>query len=153
MNRLAKIALGSIAVALLGWLIWTGAAKHPDYLAYFNELAGREPEKVLVDSDLDWGQDIKRLSRRLHELGATEAAFPQFIVADLEKEHGFPKVNQTLDLHHPPQGYVAVGATFWKALRFGLTPDADSSIWPDEIRPSERIGRGMFLWHFSAGAQ
>ena len=35
----------SIAAVLLGWLIWTGAAKHPDYLAYFNELATRGPRE------------------------------------------------------------------------------------------------------------
>src|SRR5438876_1006530 len=68
-----------ISAALLGWLIWTGAAKHPDYLAYFNELAGREPEKVLVDSDLDWGQDFNRLARRLHVLGATEVHFSTLV--------------------------------------------------------------------------
>jgi hypothetical protein len=34
----------------------------PDYLAYFNPVAGREPERVLVDSNLDWGQDLYRLA-------------------------------------------------------------------------------------------
>ena len=35
----------------------------PDYLAFFNELAGgpgRGPE-YLVDSNIDWGQDVKKL--------------------------------------------------------------------------------------------
>ena len=38
------------------------AMAHPDYIAYFNELAGTHPERILVDSDLDWGQDMNRLS-------------------------------------------------------------------------------------------
>ncbi len=141
-------AAGVLAGVLLVWMAGSSLVSHPDYIAYFNEMAGSEPEKILVDSDLDWGQDIRRLSRRLQELHATEVTFPQFIVADLEKEHGFPKVNQTADFHHPPQGYFAAGATFWKAFRFGLPPDEDTNIWPDQIKPTERIGRGMFLWYF-----
>ncbi|HEV3200388.1 MAG TPA: glycosyl transferase [Bryobacteraceae bacterium] len=147
-----KKPVGFLVAVLLIWLAGSSLLSHPDYIAYFNELAGSEPEKILVDSDLDWGQDIKRLSRRLHELGAAEVTFPQFIVADLEKEHGFPKVNQTADFHHPPQGYFAAGATFWKALRFGLSPDEDANIWPDQVQPTERIGRGMFLWRFEGRA-
>src|SRR5205085_12510447 len=63
---------GVAAVALVGWLTVTGAMRHPDYLAYFNEFAADHPERILVDSDLDWGQDTIRLARRLKELGATE---------------------------------------------------------------------------------
>jgi 4-amino-4-deoxy-L-arabinose transferase-like glycosyltransferase len=41
------------------------ALAHPDYLAYFNQIArGRESE-FLLDSNLDWGQDLARLKRYL----------------------------------------------------------------------------------------
>jgi hypothetical protein len=33
--------------------------------AYFNPLAGREPGHALIDSDLDWGQDLGLLKRQL----------------------------------------------------------------------------------------
>src|SRR5688572_11220445 len=39
------------------------ATIHPDYIAYFNVLAGREPARIVTDSDLDWGQDLFRLAR------------------------------------------------------------------------------------------
>ncbi|HEX8153854.1 MAG TPA: hypothetical protein VF698_12045, partial [Thermoanaerobaculia bacterium] len=48
-------------VVLLGWYLIATALAHPDYLAYFNELAGRHPERIAVDSNLDWGQDLLRL--------------------------------------------------------------------------------------------
>ena len=41
------------------------AANFPDHLAYFNVLAGAEPEHLLVDSDLDWGQDVNRVASEL----------------------------------------------------------------------------------------
>ena len=78
---------------LMLWMAASSALSHPDYLAYFNALAGDEPEKVLVDSDLDWGQDMKRLGARLQEVGAKEVAFDPFIVAYLEKVHGFPPIH------------------------------------------------------------
>jgi hypothetical protein len=145
----ATVILG----ALLAWHVVSSARCHPDYIAYFNELGGSHPENLLVDSDLDWGQDIKRLSKRLRELGASEVSFPQFIYADLEGHHGFPRVIGKPDLVNPPQqGYFAAGATYWKALRFGLVlTDPEQPIWPDRIEPTERIGRGMFLWVFPPG--
>ncbi len=145
-NLLQSARPAAVVGVLLLWFAGSSLLGHPDYLAYFNAFAGSEPEKILVDSDLDWGQDIKRLSTRLRELGVKEINFPQFIIADLEREHGFPKINQTFDFHHPAPGYYAAGATFWKSYRFGLTPENAAGIWPDQIPPTERIGKGMFLW-------
>ena len=58
------------------------SSSHPDYLPYTNELAGSEPEKVLADSDLDWGQDMKRLAARLTQEGATQVTFDPIVLAD-----------------------------------------------------------------------
>jgi len=59
-------------VALVGLLIWTAVeaiAIHPHFLAYFNELAGgpRRGYRHLVDSSLDWGQDLPELKQWIHE--------------------------------------------------------------------------------------
>ncbi len=139
-----------LLVLLAGWFAGSSLWSHPDYLAYFNALAGSHPENVLVDSDLDWGQDIKRAAVRLHELGVKEVAFPQFIIADLEKQHGFPHLESNIDLVHQPSGYFLAGATFWKAYHFALPQD--QAIWPDEVAPIERIGKGMFLWYRGSSA-
>jgi 4-amino-4-deoxy-L-arabinose transferase-like glycosyltransferase len=51
---------GSIlSIILLGWYAMTSFMSHPDYLAYFNEAAGSHPERILLNSDLDWGQDLR----------------------------------------------------------------------------------------------
>jgi 4-amino-4-deoxy-L-arabinose transferase-like glycosyltransferase len=46
----------------------------PHYLAYFNELAGGPDQgyKSLVDSNLDWGQDLKALKSWLDQRGVAE---------------------------------------------------------------------------------
>ena len=65
----ARQALVAVLVAAALVESWRA---HPDYLPYFNALAGNAPERFQGDSDLDWGQDLGRLSRRLRELGVEE---------------------------------------------------------------------------------
>ena len=49
------------------WLVISSVRAHPDYLAYFNEFGGKDPSRLLVISDLDWGQDLTRLATYLRE--------------------------------------------------------------------------------------
>src|SRR6267143_733550 len=66
-NRRAIFAT-AIAVLLL-WQIGESFAIRPDYLAYFNEVAGGPARGYthLVDSSLDWGQDLPALKTWLDE--------------------------------------------------------------------------------------
>ncbi len=88
-------AARAIAIALLAWLAVSSALSHPDYLAYFNEFARSHPENILVDSDLDWGQDMKRLALRMKQLGVHELAFDPFqaaYVEELQTAGQFPRI-------------------------------------------------------------
>jgi hypothetical protein len=140
--------MGWAVAVLVAWLVVSGAWNHPDYLAYFNELAGDEPEKILADSDLDWGQDMLRLSARLRELGAQSVTFNPFIIAYLHDYHGFPPIEPS-DPGTPSPGWNAVSITVWKVARFGLMEEhKDLQLWPDIYKPKERVGRGVFLYYF-----
>ncbi len=142
----AKAAAGLLTL----WLVAGPALAHPDYLPYFNALAGSEPEQILADSDLDWGQDVKRLSQRLRELGAKEVTLLPFIWAEYEKEHGFPKL-MPVDPGMPSPGWNAVSITVWKVARMGLQESyPEITVWPDYIRvkPRERVGNSFLLWYF-----
>jgi Dolichyl-phosphate-mannose-protein mannosyltransferase len=52
-----------VVAALVAWHVGESVAIAPHYLAYFNELAGGPDEghRHLVDSSLDWGQDLPGL--------------------------------------------------------------------------------------------
>lgn len=54
-------AIPGACVWLCGATLWI----HPHYLAYFNELIGgpANGHKYLLDSNIDWGQDLKRLAQ------------------------------------------------------------------------------------------
>jgi hypothetical protein len=146
--RAGRKWLVGVLGAMLFWDAGASLMSHPDYLAYFNELAGSQPENILVDSNLDWGQDLKRLGERLRQAGAREVHFNQFWIADLEKEHGFPPVRE-MDFSQPSPGWNAVGLTYWRIVRLQLHqmyPRAQ--FWPDRIPPTERVGKSILLWYF-----
>lgn len=132
---------------LLAWLALSSALSHPDYLAYFNALAGGQPEKIIADSDLDWGQDMNRVGKRLQELGARQVAFAPFILADYSK-HGWPPITPSYP-QRPSAGWNAVSITVWKNARMGLNDKYPNlRLWPDLAKPRERVGKGVLLYYF-----
>jgi hypothetical protein len=72
----AKYPLRSLTTALLAAWMLLSVRYLPEHLAYFNELAGGPVggREHLLDSNLDWGQDLRGLDRylsdhKLHEIG------------------------------------------------------------------------------------
>jgi len=151
---------GVVLAGLVLWLAGSSLLAHPDYLPYFNELAGNQPEKILVDSDLDWGQDAKRLAKRLRELGATQVAFYPPVMIDLA-DLGFPPVIPEKPFQ-PAPGWNAVSLTDWKLTRMGvlgLVPKptihiVDNApgrpVWPDLYPRGEPVGKSILLWNMAA---
>lgn len=130
---------------LLGWSAATSLLSHPDYIPYFNALAGSEPEKIVVDSDLDWGQDMKRLGRRLKEVGAREVTFLPLVET---AARGYPPIHGVFR-EVPSPGWNAVSLTRLKAERLGLYNDhPEIQVWPERFQPTERIGKGILLYYF-----
>jgi len=131
-------------------LLWALFLFQPfeDRLAYFNWLALGSPEKILVDSDLDWGQDSRRLGEALQARGAREVAMFTMQPGYLERFHGI-RVIQPTDPTKPLPGYNAVSLTLWKSARFGLYSEyPDVKLWPDRFSADEKIGAGLWLYHF-----
>ena len=70
-NRTAQGKKGFLAAARLGmmslgaWLVIGAVATFPNHLSYFNEVAGGPYNgyKYLIDSNVDWGQDLPALKK------------------------------------------------------------------------------------------
>ncbi len=126
----------AVLAALLVWLFAGVALAHPDYLAWFNETAPENPAHIAVDSNLDWGQDARRLALTARELQidrlhvAILAAFP-FDRYGVHAEQLPPYVKQS--------GWVAVSET-------RLALEADAFRWLSVYRPVRRIGRSIRLY-------
>src|SRR5208282_3337684 len=107
---------------LLSWHLVSSVRAHPDYLAYFNEFAGRRPEDVLIDSDLDWGQDLLRLSAALQQRHVDQVSIAYAGSAKLDLNNfGLPPFH-VLVPHERPTGWIAISLLPLKTGGFGL-PD------------------------------
>jgi hypothetical protein len=127
------------AVVLLGWMAISSALSHPDYLAYFNEFGGKDPSRLLVVGDLDWGQDLARLSTYLREnnINHITIAYEGFYDPD---SLGLPETVK-LKCREVPTGWVAIAAR--RALR---SPDCWPWLPPRDQRVTI-VGKTMWIYH------
>jgi hypothetical protein len=140
--------VGVVLVALLGaWYAFGTLRNHPLHLAYFNEAAGG-PEngwKVLVDSNLDWGQDLKRLKAWMAARGVEKiklsyfgSADPAYYGIDCARLPGYsaphpPRVTRQIR----PGDIVAVSATNLQ----GVYLDPEDRPLMARLRRLEPVGR------------
>jgi len=78
--RWARAAVVALACAYAASVLRV----HPHYLAYFNELAGGPEQgwRWLVDSNIDWGQDLPGLKRYMDAHGIPRVTLCYFGTAD-----------------------------------------------------------------------
>lgn len=136
--------IGPILLALLlVWQISSSFTAHPDYLAYFNVLAGNRPEKNFNDSDIDWGQDLKRLATTLKNRRIKELAICYNGSADLDKL-GLPP-RQELIPYQKTTGWIAVSLL---CLHTGTRkPPYDQYSWLEAYQPVEQVGKSIKLYY------
>jgi 4-amino-4-deoxy-L-arabinose transferase-like glycosyltransferase len=141
--------LRPLAAVLVLWLSVSSLRAHPDYIPYFNELAGAHPEKILVDSDLDWGQDMKRLVWKLHDLKVDHLYMACLWSGD-DSKIGLPAWDG-LDPYRPVTGWVAISYTTMKLRGRMLAQAAGRSdsayAWLERYQPAARVGKSILLYH------
>jgi hypothetical protein len=113
---------------------------HPDHLAYFNPIAGDRPELVLVDSNLDWGQDLYRLGAVMKRLHIESMRLAYFGSAPLGAA-GVRNV-RLLRPGERPRGWIAASETMLAGV------GADGAFeWLNELRPIGRVGSSIVLFY------
>lgn len=139
----ARVVARRGAVALLvAWSIAIPFAAWPDNLAYFNPVAGRHPERVLVDSNLDWGQDLYRLAdtvraRRMDSLYVHYFGSASFTSIGLTNVRRLAKDERAT-------GWIAASETFLAGVW------SDTSLhWLARRTPLARIGSSMRLYYIA----
>jgi len=163
-GRLATLAKSHGRFWLAGVLAWSAvvaARIHPHYLAYFNELAGGPDNgwRYLVDSNLDWGQDLPTLRDVVeqHRLGRIKLSYfgtahPSYYVPDFEPlpawnptpEQGNP-LTRAYYPHAPAPGVYAISATHLQGVVLG--PEKwDTFAWFRDKLPFAKAGYSIFLY-------
>lgn len=133
-----------LAVLLLASYAAVSAAAHPDYFPYFNAFAGRDPSRYLIDSNLDWSQDLLRLRSQLRKLHVDRVGTSLMGAGDY-KALGFPP-DYALDPFIPATGWVAVSDHVYRM-------DGTRGGWWWLLgSPFRRVGKSIRLYQVPTGA-
>ncbi len=125
-----------LQIALITAQLAAFALAHPDHLAYFNLTAGREPSRILLDSNLDWGQDLLRLEEATARWRIDTLHIALFTSADLTR-HRLPQL-QSLPPSAPVRGWVAISE-----MQLKMRPGYE---WLNTHLPVERVGKSILLY-------
>jgi hypothetical protein len=153
--RTLPVAVTSLAI-LVVWFAVDSAVVHPRYLTYFNEIAGgpKGGSRFLVDSNLDWGQDLMRLETALrkHNPPIQSIALAYFGTA----EPGAYRIdsipldtdpsNVPLNMKPPVAGWVAASVS--DLAYFGRP--GGSLYWLSHYRPEFIVGNTIRVYHILA---
>jgi 4-amino-4-deoxy-L-arabinose transferase-like glycosyltransferase len=145
------------ACLLLAADIWI----HPHYLSFFNPLAGgpRNGYNVLIDSNIDWGQDLVRLREWMaaHDVPQIKLAWfgtadPAYYGIQYEALPGLPRHfdlwwNVPFDPEAPSPGVYAISVTnLWEL------PLEEKYVfsWFRAREPTDRIGYSILIYEIPA---
>jgi 4-amino-4-deoxy-L-arabinose transferase-like glycosyltransferase len=134
----ASRATATVAVTLLVCHLGASALAHPDYFPYFNAFAGSDPSRYLIDSNIDWGQDVLRLRNVVRRRNINSLTLSLMGPADYPAL-GFPTVYNA-DPWARSHGWIAVSDHSYQ-----MTKTQGGWKWlPDTY---ERIGKSIRLYH------
>jgi Dolichyl-phosphate-mannose-protein mannosyltransferase len=151
-SKLIDRAKGICVAALLLWQCVSVVRVYPSFLAYFNEAAGGPEEggRYVVDSNLDWGQDLKRLRVFVEAQGIDKIAVNYFGTSYDRYELG-EKLIPWRSAFGPSEGWLAVSATVLKVAQARWDPGLghkieDSYQWLEGKKPVAKIGYSIFVF-------
>jgi 4-amino-4-deoxy-L-arabinose transferase-like glycosyltransferase len=138
--------------ALLGtWYLGTAVWIYPDHLAYFNEAVGG-PERgyeYLDDSNIDWGQDLKRVKPWLDRNGF-EKVFLSTAFNTSPAYYGirWERVIETDLFQKPRPGVYVMSVHILVRVRLlGLRNNTHSD-WLSDHQPIGRVGYSFLVYRF-----
>jgi hypothetical protein len=147
---------GALLLAgLLAWYAWGTLRVHPHPLAYFNETVGGPANgwRVLVDSSLDWGQDLARVEPWMRRHGIARyklsyfgSAWPRYhgITGEMLPGYSSPRVPR-VTREVSPGDVLAVSATNLQGI---YIEDEDQPLMARirQLSPSGSIGYSILVF-------
>ncbi|MDD5489781.1 MAG: phospholipid carrier-dependent glycosyltransferase, partial [Candidatus Moranbacteria bacterium] len=142
-----KIYSAVVGVLLL-WLVAETAFAYPYYLAYFNETVGgsKNGYKYVTDSNVDWGQDLKRLKTFVDENNIDKIRVDYFGGGDVVHYLGDKAVVWHANSGQEP-GWYAISATFLQnSVYYKITEGKPDYEWLRERKPYAEIGYSILVY-------
>lgn len=135
---------------LAAWLFYEFVSVSPHFIAYFNEFIGgpKNAAHYVVDSNLDWGQDLKRLRDFVVKNDIKTIKVDYFGGGDAPYylgNHYEPLVRGV-----PQKGWIAVSASFLKGGQGRFAPGHRDEccyyLWLNQYEPVAKIGYSIYVY-------
>jgi hypothetical protein len=146
--------IGRCGFLLLGfWLVLCSLRTYPDYITFFNEWAGgpQNGRAYLVDSNLDWGQDLNGLKRwmdtykigniRLAYFGTMDPAY--YGIKAVPAPGSLPFLWTSAPEETIVSPYIAISATYLAGL---YLPRPDTYAAFRNKKPVASIGNSILVY-------
>ncbi len=163
-NRNANIIFRFLILVMLAWYVASNLSIRPHYAAYFNELVGPENgHKYLLSSNLDMGQDLKRLRDYINENkigkiklsyhGAMDPAYYNISYDPLPMEQYIPwapgfEQNNPNYKEDCSKKYGIIAISVSNLHNYHLINQSCFS-WLENYAPIKRIGYTIFVYNIT----
>jgi hypothetical protein len=139
----------------LSWYALSSLSVFPYYLTHFNELVGGHKNGYIyvTDSNLDWGQDLKRLTKWVEKQGIDKIKVDYFGGATVEYYLGekYEEWHGDWNPEDAKGSYLSVSATFLQQGRAipdkGFDKPTDCYMWLNKYEPVTVIGNSIFVYY------
>ena len=144
-NRWGRVLL----VMILGWQMWAALSAFPNYIPYFNELAGGAGRgtDILDDSNVDWGQAWKQAGAYVKEKGIDNATLYSFSPFDNPPYYGLPANVPAHQIAARLQSKPPVAGTYIISGHYVARMKAMYPTWRS-YQPVDRIGESLWVYRF-----
>ena len=150
---IVKNVFVTISIAVLGlWYVFSAVNVYPNYLSYFNEIAGGSNNgyKYLDDSNIEWGQDLKRLSA--YQKKDPELKVFLWTDSNAYRSYGIKNIlplNFKMSDWLNPSGKYAISTHVLIRTRLASQVYNNELLdWVDRYKPVDRIGQSFFIYEF-----
>ena len=139
---------------------WRPAPVYPNYLAYFNELAGgpRNGYQSLVDSNLDWGQGLKELKGWLRQRGIKDPICLCYFGSADPRSYGiayydmpWADVMRQRNLVLKPGNLIAISATTMQGVYLSEEGRAALKQVLQKSKLVDTVGYSIFIFEYQPG--
>src|SRR3989344_6005922 len=126
------------------WYVFSAVQIYPDYLAYFNEFVGGPANgyKYLDDSNLEWGQDLKRLRAHQKKHPDVKVVNSDFNIYFDPRYYGISNIIPSTEKSvSKPSGKYAVNIHFLVRMKELSRKLKDKNLdWLSSYQPIDKIG-------------
>lgn len=150
LGKNAILSWQTIWIAILVvWYVLGVIWYYPQYIAYFNFFINRDHRyQYLVDSSLDWGQDMYRLRDYINENNIDSIKIDYF--GGSVPKYYIPQYNEWHSAYGPTTGWIAVSATYYQSSKlYGPKEGTWSYEWLDNFEPEAIIGGSILVYNIS----